>query len=382
MSEASGATPEPTLVPPGASGTDGALRVFLRAVLYLGITLAIGIVAYVMFRATQEQASSKDSVDRLIATRGLIQPVRKRLAPDYSDKNGRLLADPPSQQSQQLDPDALVMAHYIDADTDAQLVDWDDLQSQLAKATGKHVVSQEYRNIADDIAATKAGNIQIVALHAADTPYLVNNVGFIPVAVLGSEVGTNGNRLNIAVSAKSKIQKLADLRGHKLTCTVPESMTGYRAAIVLLMQEVGMRPDVDYSIGFSMGQKRSVLGLIGGEFEVAALSDDKLKSMLKDGSIKPSDYRVIYTSEVIPRLTIGYVYNLRSDLAAKVTSAVLDFRNERGVADETTGQPMRFFAIDYKKDFEFVRRIDDSFDPRIRKTPKEPPAETASGPTY
>ena len=26
---------------------------------------------------------------------------------------------------------------------------------------------------------------------------------------------------------------------------------------------------------------------------------------------------------------------------------------------------MRFFAVDYKKDFEFVRQIDESFDPRL-----------------
>ena len=125
------------------------------------------------------------------------------------------------------------------------------------------------------------------------------------------------------------------------------------------------------------GQKRSVLGLVGGEFEAAALSDDKVKSMLKDGTIKESDYRVIYQSEVIPRLTIGYLYNLAPELAAKVTAAVLDFENIGGARDDSTAKPMRFFVIDYKKDFEFVRKIDDSFDPRFRKTPK---TETSAAP--
>ena len=39
----------------------------------------------------------------------------------------------------------------------------------------------------------------------------------------------------------------------------------------------------------------------------------------------------------------------------------------QGCADETTGKPMRFYAVDYQKDFEFVRKIDDSFDPRFGK---------------
>jgi phosphonate transport system substrate-binding protein len=159
-------------------------------------------------------------------------------------------------------------------------------------------------------------------------------------------------------------------------------MTGYRAAIIVLAQQAGLRLDGDYAINFSLGQKRSVLGLIGGDYSVAALSDDKVQSMLKKGSIKASDYRVIYQSEVIPRLTIGYVYNLDPALAAKVTSAALNFKNEGGGAEESTGEPMRFFPTDYKKDFEFVRTVDNSFDPRFSKTTKaKPKPERADRPT-
>jgi phosphonate transport system substrate-binding protein len=137
-----------------------------------------------------------------------------------------------------------------------------------------------------------------------------------------------------------------------------------------VLLEVGMRPDVDYKIHFSHGQKRSILGLVAGDFELTALSDDKLQSMLKNGSVRASDYRVIYESPVIPRLTFGYVHRLQPELAAMVTAAALEFANADAPADETTGKPMRFLAIDYKKDFDFVRRIDDSFDPRFGKTSK------------
>ena len=210
-----------------------------------------------------------------------------------------------------LDPETLVLAHYQDADADTQLVDWEAFQSHLGEVTGKKVVGQEYLNSADDVAAIKAGNIHVVALHAADVPYVVNNAGFIPFAVLGTEAGAHGNHLDIAVPAKSKIRSLNDLRGRTLTCTTPDSITGYRAAIAVLSQEAGMRPDVDYSINFSFGQKRSVLGLASGEFEVAALSDDKLQSMLEKGSVSASDFRIVYESQVIPRLTIGYAQSSR-----------------------------------------------------------------------
>jgi hypothetical protein len=43
----------------------------------------------------------------------------------------------------------------------------------------------------------------------------------------------------------------------------------------------------------------------------------------------------------------------------------LNFNNQNGPTDEDGGAPLRFAPVDYKKDFELVRRIDDAFDPRF-----------------
>ena len=97
--------------------------------------------------------------------------------------------------------------------------------------------------------------------------------------------------------------------------------------------------------------------------------------MVKKGTLKEADFRVLFRSEVIPRLTIGYVYNLEPTLAEKVKSTVLAFENQSGPPDEDFGKPMRFFPINYVQDFEFVRQVDDSFDPRFFKASKvKPPA--------
>ena len=243
--------------------------------------------------------------------------------------------------------------------------------------TGRKVETRVYQNTPDEVAAVKDGKMHVVALHAADTPYLVNNAGFIPVAVVGTDGGAaKGNRLDLAVRAGSSIHNLADVKGHTLTCSTPVSITGHRAAVALLLQEASLRPDVDYSINFSLGQKRSVQGLADGEFEVAALSDDKVQSLLKAGRIKDADFHIIYQSQVIPRFTIGYIYNLQPELAKKITKCILDFTNEKGPVAEGCEKPMRFVAVDYKKDFEFVRKIDESFDPRLG--PKPPKVNSSS----
>jgi phosphonate transport system substrate-binding protein len=348
------------------------LPALLRTGLYLLLAAVLAMTALAAFHAVQDRAALRATEERLVAKHGLGQTVHKKLAAGYLDKDGGLLADPPTDAAKLLDPDTLVLAHYIDADLDAdkQIVAWKDLQARLEQATGKTVVLEEYRNTADDVAAVKNGTFQLVALHAADTPYVVNNAGFVPVAVFGSASGVHGNKLDIAVNEKSPIKTLADLRGRTLTCTAPDSITGYRAAIAVIAQETGMRPDVDYSLNFSHGQKRSLVGLANGDFEVAAVSDDKVHSMLKKGTLEPSQYRVIYQSEIVPRLTIGHVYNLAPELASKATEAILSFANENGTSEDDSPEPMRFFAVDYPRDFEFVRRIDDSFDPRFSKNVK------------
>lgn len=354
---------------------ESASRSAVRVIAYVALAGAVAAVVYSEMRSRQDRAAFKSQEERLLAQRGITSSSERQLSPEYTDAKNRLVADPPSDPAALLDPATIVLAHYVDTEADVQPVDWKGFQEHLARATDKEVVVREYWNSPDDVAGLKTGDIHIVALHSADTPYLVNNAGLVPVAVLGTETGATGNRMNIAVPAQSGIKSLADIRGHKLTCTRPDSITGYRAAIAVLMQEANLRPDTDYTVHFSYGQKESALGLIAGRYQVAALSDDKVQSLLKSGKINENDFRIIYQSEVIPRVTLGYVYNLKPELAQKIAAATTAFTNQSGPTEEFTSKPMRFQSIDYKKDFPFVRKIDSSFDPRIRK---RVPVETAA----
>jgi phosphonate transport system substrate-binding protein len=333
--------------------------------IYLGIAAAVGAVAYDGVQAIRATSALRDSQQKMVESFDLTTPTRRHLAPEYSDKSGQLLADPPTDPGKLLDPETIVLSYGEDSDVEIQPVNWDAFQKHLSEVTGKKVVGQKYNNTVEDVAAVKEGQIHIVALHAADTPYLVNNAGFIPIAVLGSGEGALGNHLDLAVAKGSDIKTLSDLRGRTLTCTQPTSITGHRAAIAVLLQESKLRPDVDYFVNYSLGQTKSIMGLAEGDYAAVALSDDKLQSLRKAGRVNPSDYQIIYESQVIPRFTIGHVYNLAPDLAAKVAGAILGFKNEAAIEDEGTGQPMRFFRVDYKRDFEFVRKIDECFDPRL-----------------
>jgi len=185
MSEAFGSTSDPSSQASSAT-SNRAVGSVLRAIAYLSVAGALTMVGFGAYRMVQDRAVMFETRDHLNEQRGLIQPVKKHLDAEYIDTDGNLLADLPGDQGKLINPDTLVLAHYIDAEVEKQLVDWDALKASLEQATGKTVVLQEYVNTADDVAAVKAGEIQLVALHAADAPYVVNNAGLIPLGVLGT----------------------------------------------------------------------------------------------------------------------------------------------------------------------------------------------------
>ena len=354
---------------PSSNGRAGA---FGRAILFLALVAAILYAGNAAVRTLQARNAEKVTEDNTVRSVGLVTPTPKGLAEKFTDSQDRLLADPP-RADQLVDPDPIVVAH-IEGDSEAPGIGWKAFEKDLAAATGRKVVDKKFDNSADQLAEISKGGITILALHAADTPFLVDNYGFQPVAVLADQSGVNGNHLDIIVPSNSPISSAADLKGHSLVCTVPASITGYRAAVALLMENQQMRPNVDFFVTWLLGQSRSISGVAKGEYEAAAVSNDKLQSMIDNGKIQKSQVKIVYQSDVIPRTTIGWFYNLKPDLAAKVRDAILAFAPgapttqpaaDTETADSEAGSQLHFVPIDYRKDFQLVRWIDDSFDPRF-----------------
>ena len=331
--------------------------------LMLGLLVAIIVIAAMAFVTSENRMADLEQRD-LIAFQGLGEEVRKTLVEGFRDGNGDLLADPPTELSQLLDPKSIVLAHYPGDDEGRLRVDWDGLQLHLRKEMGKSVHLQAYLHTSEEIEMITQGEIHLVAAHSAEVPLLVNNAGFVPVAELGTPNGPDGNKLLIAVAPESDINKLEDLRGETLVCTEPDSITGYRAAIVAIAEQTGMRPGIDYDIYYSHKQERSIRGLAIGKFKFVALSYDVLQRMLEESRVKEADYRVIYESQVIPRLTIGYIHNLIPELCEKAKAAILSFENQGG-GDKSLEVASGFFPIDYQRDYLFLRRLDDAFEPRF-----------------
>jgi len=188
----------------------------------------------------------------------------------------------------------------------------------------------------------------------------VNADGFVPVCTLGRADGNYGYTMKIIVPADSDIQKVEDIRGHRMTFTRPRSNSGYKAALVLLMDDYHMQIERDYDWGFSYGHDNSIRRVASHEFEAAAVASDLLDRMVARGEIKADAIRSIYESEKFPPGAIGYAYNLMPELRTGICAVLLDFdwsgtglEKEFGPAGAT-----QFVPISYKDDWGNVRRVD------------------------
>jgi phosphonate transport system substrate-binding protein len=335
----------------------------------LCVIVAIALLVDSGIRVMNARTSKELADAATVRSSGLVDTTSKTLASQFTDTQGRLLADPPTSPDKLVDPPVIVLAHLNSADPEGAAIAWNKLEAAIAKATGRKVVDEIFDNSADQLARINNGAFTLVALHAADTPFLVNDYGYQPIAVVGNSKGANGNHLDIIVPSDSHIAGLADLRGQSLTCTVPSSITGYRAAIPLLLDQEGLRPNVDYLITWSLAQKKSIEGIAQKEYIAAAVSDDKLQSLIDNGDVDQNACKIIYHSEVIPRMTIGWFFNLNPALAAQLKDTILAYKDDSAPSanadSDSTVKSLRFLPVDYKKDFQLVREIDDRFDPRL-----------------
>jgi phosphonate transport system substrate-binding protein len=185
--------------------------------------------------------------------------------------------------------------------------------------------------------------------------------------------------MEIIVPANSSIASVNDIKGHDLVLTEPGSNSGFKAALVLLKSK-GLLPVRDFSIRYSNGHDQSIAGIAAGQYEVAAVASDVLTRELAAGNIKKEQYKTIHSSnETFPTAAFGYVYNLKPDLAKKVTDAFFSFNwKASGLEKEFAASGYtKFVPVDYSKDWGLVRQIDNE----IRSTQSLESVLAATNPT-
>jgi phosphonate transport system substrate-binding protein len=279
----------------------------------------------------------------------------------FTDADGDMLADPPTDPSKLIDPPTLLFAYVATDEPDKQKAAWQPFTDYLSKATGKPVEYVLFTSTKDQLKAMQDGKLHVAGFNTGSVPAAVNECGFVPICAIPTGEGTALTRSDIIVPADSPLEQAGDLRGHELTLTEPASNSGYKAPLVLLRSNFGLQPLSDVLLRYSGSHEASIDGIAQKKYEAAAVADDMLTRATAAGTIKPEQYRIIFSSETFPSAGLGYVYNLKPDLAAKVKDALLSF-DWKGTSLEQTFSGIkqtRFVQVNYKNDWSLIRRIDD-----------------------
>ena len=274
----------------------------------------------------------------------------------YCDVNGDLLADAPTD-GKYSDPSTLVFTYAPTEDPAVYQDAFAEFIAYLSELTGKQVVYFPVRSYAAQIEAMRAGRLHVAGFAAGSVEEGVNSAGFIPVAVMADTAGVFGYEMEIIVQPDSDIQSLEDLSGRQLAFVSPTSNSGFKAPSALLFAELGMKPDVDYQTAFSGGHDNSILGVVNGDYESAAIASSVMDRMIARDVLKESDVRIIYTSQTFPSTAYGYVYDLKPELEAKVREAFLTFDWTGTALKAEFADSDEFLEIDYKRDWDVLRKI-------------------------
>lgn len=273
----------------------------------------------------------------------------------FCDENRDLVADAPLEAAKLRNPPALLMSYSPQEDTGSYEKLWAPLVAHLGKCIGRPVRFFQVQSSAAVVEAFRSGRIHFSLLATGDTPFAVNVAGAVPYAGIGSAKALLGYRVVVVVRRDSGFNRLSDLKGRRVAHTAPSSNSGNMAPRALFPAE-GLVPDRDYKVIYSGKHDNSVIGVLRGDYDAAAVADDILERMIANGALKANDLRVVFTSKSFPAGSMVHAHDLSPALVKSIRDCTLGYRFSPELVAAFQGSD-RFLALDYKRDFEGVRQV-------------------------
>lgn len=273
----------------------------------------------------------------------------------YCDEDKDLVADAPKDPKRWRDPSTLVWAYTPVEDPAVYANIFKPFTDHLEKCVGKRTVYYPVQSNSAEIEAMRSGRLHFAGFSTGPTGFAVNLAGAVPFAAKGLGTEVRGYNLAAVVKASSPYQKLSDLKGKKVAHTSPSSNSGNLAPRVLFPDQ-GLKTDEDYKPVMSGGHDKSLLGVVSGDYDMAAVASDVMERMITRGTIKQSDIRILYRSPVFPTSSFAYAHDLKPELAEKLKGCFFSFRFTPEMQKEFNGDD-RFLPISYAKDWAVVRDV-------------------------
>lgn len=277
------------------------------------------------------------------------------LDPIYCDRDGDLVADVPDDRALWRDPPTLVWAYAPIEDPAVYAELFKPFTEHLASCLNRQIVYYPVESSAAEVHAMRSGRLHFAGFSTGSTVAAVNEAGAVPFAAKAVEDRMRAYRLVALVRADSPFQSLSDLKGKRVAHATPMSNSGNLAPRALFPRE-GLVPDIDYNPIMSGGHDRSILGLLNGDYDMAAVASDVLKRMQERDLIEPDQLRVLYESQPFPTSSFAYAHDLDPQLAADLKACFFNFAFPAQLQAEFNGDT-NFVPIDFNADWAVVREV-------------------------
>ena len=302
----------------------------------------------------------------LVGSAALSLPAAADFALDsrYSDADGDMIADIPSDPAKQVDPDTLIFAYTPVEDPAVYAAAWSDFLAHLEAETGKKVQFFPVQSNAAQIEAMRAGRLHIAGFNTGSNPLAVACAGFRPFTIMASEDGSFGYEMEIITYPGSGIEKVEDIEGKQLAFTSETSNSGFKAPSAILKADYGMIAGEDFEPVFSGKHDNSILGVANKDYPAAAIANSVLARMISRGVIQPDQVVSLYKSQTFPTTGYGVVYNLTPELQKKIQDAFFDFDWEGTSLEEEFSKSgeAKFIPITFQEHWAVIRKIDEAND--------------------
>ncbi|ADZ70299.1 phosphate/phosphite/phosphonate ABC transporter substrate-binding protein [Polymorphum gilvum] len=280
----------------------------------------------------------------------------------YTDADGDMIADIPTDAGKLVDPSTLIFAYTPVEDPAVYAEAWKDFLAHMESVTGKKVQFFPVDSNAAQIEAMRAGRLHVAGFNTGSNPLAVACAGFRPFTMMAKADGSFGYEMEIITHPGSGIEKVEDLKGKKLAFTSETSNSGYKAPSALLKAEYGLVAGTDFEPVFSGKHDNSILGVANKDYPAAAIANSVMSRMIEREVIKPEQVVSIYKSQTFPTTGYGIAHNVTPELQEKIKEAFFSFKWEGSSleAEFSKSGEAQFIPITFKDTWAVIRQIDEA----------------------
>ena len=201
------------------------------------------------------------------------------------------------------------------------------------------------------------GTVQLAQVNPGLVPLLVAAGQPAPFAVPGNKASgkRNSYQLFLITRIDSPYAKPKDLVGKKIAHTTPTSNSGNLAPRALF-PALGLVPEQNYEVVCSKGHERSVVGVMHGFYDGAAVASDLYQRMVVKGDVKGSSIRTIWESPPFMTETWTMGKDVPANLQARVKSCSYSYSFSPKLRQLLAGNDT-FLPIQFERDFATVMEV-------------------------